>query len=161
MSPVAADGLYRFSVSSLVPAPRARVWERVTTMEGVNAELMPIFRMTHPRAIAQLKPSDVVLGQRLFRSWVLLFGVLPVDYDDLTLMRLTPNVGFSESSPMLSQRRWNHERTLEDADGATRVTDTIAFEPRVPWLGPLYARVFPLIFTHRHRRLRRAFADPT
>jgi len=153
----AADGLQRFSVSSLVPAPRPRVWERITSMEGVNAELMPIARMTFPRTLAQLQPSDVVLGQRLFRSWILLFGVLPVDYDDLTLLRLTPGVGFAESSPMLSQRRWNHERTLEDADGATRVTDRVAFEPRLPWLGPLYSFVFRRVFEHRHRRLRAAF----
>ena len=145
-----------FTVSSVVSAPRSRVWERITTMEGVNAELMPIARMTHPRGLTRL-PDEVPLGERLFRSWILLFGVLPIDYDDLTLLRLTPGVGFSESSPMLTQRRWHHERTLEDANGACRVTDRISFEPRVPLLGPVYRAIYRQVFLHRHRRLRREF----
>ncbi len=159
--PVSTAGegdLYRFAVSSIVPAPPARVWARITTMEGVNAELMPIARMTHPRGLSRLDPAAVVPGRRLFRSWILLFGVLPIDYDDLTLLQLIPGVGFSESSSMLSQRRWNHERVLEDADGACRVTDRVAFMPRLPWLGPLYRAVFHQVFLHRHRRLRCAFA---
>lgn len=153
-----SDGMFRFVVSSVVPAPPSRVWSRVTTMAGVNAELMPIARMTHPRELSQLDVDAVIPGQRLFRSWILLFGVLPIDYDDLTLVGLTPGVGFSESSPMLSQRQWNHERVLEDVGGACRVTDRVAFEPRVAWLGPMYLVVFRFVFRHRHRRLRRAFA---
>jgi ligand-binding SRPBCC domain-containing protein len=152
-----ADGLYRFTVSSVVPASPARVWERITTMEGINAELMPIARMTHPRGLTRL-PFPVPIGERLFRSWILLFGVLPIDYDDVTLLRLTPGVGFAESSPMLTQRRWDHERTLEDANGACRVTDRIAFAPRLALLGPVYRAIFRQVFLHRHRRLCSAFA---
>jgi hypothetical protein len=157
-SPPVSRGVFRFAVSSVVPALPSRVWSRVTTMAGVNAELMPIVRMTYPPERSALDVGVVVLGQRLFRSWILLFGVLPVDYDDLTLVRLTPGVGFAEESSMLSQRQWNHERVLEDASGACRVTDRVAFEPRVAWLGPVYLVIFRLLFHHRHRRLRRAFA---
>jgi len=84
------DGLYRFTVSSVVPAPPARVWERITSMEGINHELMPIARMTHPRGLTELDPAEVPIGRRLFRSWILLFCVLPIDYDDITLLRFTP-----------------------------------------------------------------------
>jgi hypothetical protein len=48
------------------------VWERVSTFDGVNDELMPLMRMTSPRRMRSLQPEDVVLSQRLFRSWVLL-----------------------------------------------------------------------------------------
>src|SRR5262249_49538334 len=137
----------------------AEVWARITTMEGINHELMPIARMTHPRDVTHLDPAALPIGERLFRSWILLFGVLPIDYDDITLLRFTPGVGFTESSPMLSQRRWDHERTLEDANGACRVTDRIAFVPRVPLLGPAMRAVFHQVFLHRHRRLRAAFAS--
>lgn len=58
---------------------------------------------------------------------------------------------------MGSQRRWEHERLLEDVPSGCRVTDRVAFEPRVPLLGPLYRAIFQLVFRHRHRRLRAEF----
>ena len=147
-----------FEIASLLSATPAAVWARVSTMDGVNAELMPLARMTHPAEMQQLDPKLVPLGQRLFRSWVFLFGVLPVDWDDLTLVRVEEGRGFLERSTMLSQRRWVHERTLEPVDGGCRVTDRIEFEPRLALLAPIYAAVFRYFFRHRHRRLRRAFA---
>jgi len=83
----------RFEVTSVVAAPPEAVWRRISTMAGVNAELGPIFRMTHPADVDTLSPDDVVPGARLFRSWVLLFGFLPVDYDDLTLTIEREGVG--------------------------------------------------------------------
>src|SRR5205085_11736866 len=139
----------RFEVSSVVVAPAERVWARVSTMAGVNAELGPIFRMTHPADIDTLSPDRVVPGARLFRSWVLLFGVLPVDYDDITLLAVRPGVGFHESSPMLSQRRWDHERILEDVPGGCRVTDRIAFAPRLALPAPLHRVIPPGMFRYR------------
>ena len=68
-----------------------------------------------------------MLGERIFRSWVLLFGVLPIDYDDLTLIALEPGRGFHERSRMLSMRVWEHERTLEpDGEGGCRVRDRLS-----------------------------------
>ena len=145
-------------MSSVVSATPAEVWARVSTMAGVNAELMPFARMTHPAGLDRLDGSDVPLGRRLFRSWILLFGILPIDWDDLVLMRVEPGRGFLESSTLASQRRWVHERRLEAVAGGCRVTDRVGFEPRLTMLGPLYAAVFAFFFRHRHRRLRRAFA---
>ena len=51
-------------MSSLLAAPRERVWERVTTPEGVNAELMPIVRMTLPRGVEQLDLDSVPRRRR-------------------------------------------------------------------------------------------------
>jgi len=148
----------RFEIASLLSASPATVWARVSTMDGVNAELMPLARMTHPPEMQQLDPARIPYGQRLFRSWVFLFGMLPVDWDDLTLIWVEAERGFLEHSTMLSQRRWVHERILEPVDGGCRVTDRIEFEPRLPVLAPVYAAVFRFFFRHRHRRLRRAFA---
>jgi hypothetical protein len=146
-------------VSSVVPATPERVWARVSTMEGVNHELMPLVRMTCPRRYAglHLDPDIVPLGERLFRSWILLLGVVPVDWDDLTLVRIEPGHGFLESSTMLSQRRWVHERTLTPVDGGCRVTDRVKFEPRLPGLGRVFLPLFRFFFRHRHRRLARWF----
>jgi ligand-binding SRPBCC domain-containing protein len=143
---------------SVVSAPAEAVWARVSTFEGINDELGPLMRMTAPARVRALDPSQVVLGERIFRSWVLLFGVIPIDYDDLTLIALEPGRGFHERSRMLSMRVWEHERTLEPAgDSATRVRDRLSFEPRLPGSGPLLERIVRATFRHRHRRLRRRF----
>ena len=150
--------LREFQVSSVVPASPAEVWARVSTIEGINFELMPLARMTCPAEFVGLDPAGVRLGERLYRSWVLLLGLLPVEYDDLTLLRVEPGRGFLESSRMLSQRRWVHERTLEAVPGGCRVTDRIGFEPRLPAAARVFLRVFRLFFAHRHRRLGVFFA---
>jgi ligand-binding SRPBCC domain-containing protein len=148
-----------FEVSSVVPATPEAVWARVSTMDGVNHELMPLVRMTYPRRYAGLRldPDVVPLGERVFRSWILLLGLLPIDWDDLRLVRIERGRGFLESSTMLSQRRWVHERTLAAVHGGCRVTDRITFEPRLPGLGRVFLPVFRFFFRHRHRRLARYF----
>ncbi|MEX2252527.1 MAG: hypothetical protein WD649_00090 [Thermoleophilaceae bacterium] len=133
-------------------------WAHATSFEGVNYELGPVLRMTAPREVREAGLEGVVIGKRLCRSWVLLFGVLPVDYDDITLERLDPGRGFLERSPMLSQREWEHERTIEPADGGgCVVTDSIRWAPRLPAPERLTRRVVTAAFAHRHKRLRRRF----
>jgi hypothetical protein len=133
------------------------VWDRVSSIEGVNYELAPLMRMTHPPEVVDLSPSNVPLNERLFRSWILLFGLIPFDYDDLVLVRVEPGRGFLERSSMLSMRVWEHERTLEDAPAGCRATDRIRFTPRVPLVGLLLRPLLRRVFRHRHGRLRRCF----
>jgi ligand-binding SRPBCC domain-containing protein len=145
-------------VESRLEAEPAVVWARVMSAEGINDELGPWFRMTVPRGLDSLDLESVEPG-RLGRSWVLLFGLVPVDYDDLGLERIEPGRGFLERSTMLSQRLWEHERTIEPvAGGGCTVTDRIAWEPRPPLPGRLLRPLFAAVFRHRHRRLRRHFS---
>jgi ligand-binding SRPBCC domain-containing protein len=129
------------------------VWAFATTAEGVNYELSPVLRMTVPGG------SDLVLREgELGRSWVLLAGLLPVDYDELHIARLDPGRAFSERSVMGSARAWHHDRSVEALPGGgCRVTDRIAFEPRVRSAAGLQQRVLGLLFRWRHRRLRERF----
>ena len=125
----------------------------------MNDELRPLLRMTAPRDLRSLDASEVRLGERIFRSWVLLFGVMPVDYDDITLIELEPGRGFHERSRMLSMRVWEHERWIEpDGNAACMLRDRLSFEPRAARAA---ARSTPdrrrSVFRHRHRRLRRRF----
>jgi ligand-binding SRPBCC domain-containing protein len=100
-------------------------------------------------------PLNVVLG----RAWIRLFGLIPIDYDALSIAELEPGRHFHEKSTMASMRRWEHERTLTPLDdGTTRVTDRITFEPRIPGIGAVFGRVLPAFFGHRHSRLARHFA---
>ena len=146
----------RFELCSHLAAPAAEVWAHATSMRGVNRELFPLARMTHPRELAVLEPGRVPLGRRAFRSWILALGALPIDYDDLTFVALEPG-RFLERSPMLTQREWQHERVVEPAAGGSIVTDRVRFVPRVAALGPLFLLVFRLAFRLRHRNLRRLF----
>ena len=144
-------------MSSVVDAAPADVWRRVSTMDGVNDELWPIVRMTHPKGQDRIDPDVVPIGRPVFRSWLLLGGLVPFDYDDLTFASIDPGRGFLETSTMLSQREWTHERRLEPLAGGCRVVDRVRFEPRVPVVGGILVHVFRLVVRWRHRRLRRAF----
>src|SRR6266566_7365602 len=152
-----AGGRAPIVTRSLLHAPREDVWRRVSTAQGINDELWPLFRMTAPRSLREEGLAQVQLGRRICRSWVLLFGVLPVDYDDITLVRLEPPAGFLERSRMLSQRMWEHERTLEDAAEGCILTDRVTYVPRLRVPDRVLRAVYAFVFGHRHRRLRRRF----
>jgi hypothetical protein len=144
-------------VASRLCAGSAAVWERAMSEEGINDELSPVLRMTVPRGLESLDLETIEAGP-LGRSWVLLFGLIPFDYDDLVLERVEPGRGFLERSTMLSQRLWEHERTIEpDGDGACTIADRVAWEPRLPLPGRILRRPLMAMFHHRHRRLRRHF----
>ena len=146
--------------SSRVAAPAAVVWERAITEEGINHELRPWLRMTMPRGLRGATIDDVAVGEPLGRSWILLGGVLPVDYDDLCLVEVEPGRRFLERSAMLSMRMWQHERIVEPAGpGACEITDRLGFELRrplrwVPGSRRVARAIVSFLFRHRHRRLR-------
>jgi ligand-binding SRPBCC domain-containing protein len=143
--------------SSFLRAAPEAVWEHVVTIEGINAEFGGLLRMTAPRDVRERGLGGVTTGERICRSWILLLGVLPIDYDDITLVELDPPHGFLERSPMLSNRLWEHRRTIEPADGGCVLTDAIGYEPRVPLPHALLRRVYGAVFALRHRRLRKRF----
>jgi ligand-binding SRPBCC domain-containing protein len=147
-----------FRQSSRINVSADTAWDHATSFDGVNHELMPLMRMTAPRDFRRLDPERIVLGERLFRSWVFLFGVIPFEYDDLTLVELEPPRRFLERSPMMSMKLWQHERIVEpDGGGRCVVTDNLTFEPRMAFMRPLARLIVGFQFRHRHRRLRGRF----
>jgi hypothetical protein len=146
-----------FRIASSLRAESAAVWERAMSAEGINAELGPLLRMTVPRGLESLDLHGLKPGP-LGRSWLLLFGAIPVDYDEIGLVRIEPGRGFLERSTMLSQRLWEHERTIEAGEGGgTTISDRLAWEPRLPLPGELLRPVIAAVFRHRHKQLRRHF----
>jgi ligand-binding SRPBCC domain-containing protein len=113
--------------------------------------------MTVPEQGLSLGDPRVVLGERLFRSWLLVFGVLPVDYDDVVLESIDSGRSFNERSSMLTQREWHHDRELEPCTAGTQITDRLAWAPRLPGAGLIFRVVVPRLFRWRHRQLRRRF----
>lgn len=144
---------------SRLAAPADRVWAVCTTFAGINAELRPWLRMTHPRNVDALALADARPGTYLFRSYLLFLGVLPVDVDDITVAQVGPGRRFEERSRMLSASSWWHEReVVEVGDSTCDVVDRVSFEPRWTFLGVVLRAVVPRLFAHRHRQLRRRFS---
>ena len=87
---------------------------------------MPIARMTVPRGLGgDFGLADVVAPRRLGRSWLLLGGLIPFDWDDIGIERIGPGFAFSERSTMLSQRAWHYDRRVEPlGEDACTVTDS-------------------------------------
>src|SRR5512143_677123 len=146
-----------FSFSSRLSAAPEEVWAHAMSIRGVNRELFPVARMTCPRDLGR-DLTRLPLGRRAFRSWILAAGIVPIDYDDLTLVGLEPGRRFLERSSLWSQLECCHERSVEPAAGGSIVTDRVRFVPRLPALAPLFLPVFRLSFRVRHWTLRRMFA---
>jgi ligand-binding SRPBCC domain-containing protein len=146
---------------SVVDAPAEQVWARVVTPEGINDEVRPWMTMSMPRGAQGLTVDNVPVGTPIGRAWLRLFGVLPFDYDRLTIAELDPGRSFDEQSTMMSMRQWRHQRSVTpDGDAKTVVRDRITFQLRAPLrpATPIVAAGLRALFGHRHRRLQRHFA---
>ncbi|GAA4673648.1 hypothetical protein [Nocardioides nanhaiensis] len=149
-------------LSSALPVSAAQAWERVTTPEGIDHELGPLLSMTMPPGLRgrSLADAQELVGLPLGRARLLLLGVLPVEHDEMTLVRVDAGRGFHERSSMRLLRRWEHERTVEPRGAAMCVVhDRLVLEPRRGVPLPVARRVTAALFAHRHRRLRGWAAD--
>ncbi|MCV7064829.1 hypothetical protein H7H51_02350 [Mycolicibacterium farcinogenes] len=149
-----------FQKVSEIDCPVDRVWDRVTTQEGINDEMGPYLKMTMPRQFRGQSIADVTPGTRIGKSFLLLFGILPFGFDDITIAEIEPGRMFREESIMTGMRIWVHHRTLEPLGYKTIVTDEITLAPQapmglIPGWGKLMSRVLSAFFSHRHRRLNR------
>lgn len=146
-----------FTRSCRLPATTQDVWQRVTTPEGINDEMMPFLSMALPREHRATTMATIPVGRPAGPAPLRLLGIVPVDVDMLTITEMEPGSHFQERSWMLSVKRWEHRRAVSDDHGTTVVTDTVGFEPRLPLVHHAMIRVLPLFFEHRHRRLQRHF----
>ena len=147
--------MIRLTFQSDLAAAEPVIWQTVSRMSGVNDELWPLIRMTR-----RPDGSDPIFRAPLddhvsFPSWILLFGVLPIDRHALAAR--STGSGFDERSSSWLQRSWHHCRRLDVIGGGTRVCDELEFEPRLRLLEPLVGPIIGIIFRHRHRRLVRRF----
>jgi ligand-binding SRPBCC domain-containing protein len=150
-------GSFTFSFETHLKADARDVWAHASSFDGVNRELWPLARMTSPPSMRSLDSADIVPGKKVLRSWILAFGVVPIDYDDLVLVEVESGRRFLERSSMLSQRVWEHERTVDPARVGSIIRDRIRFEPRIAALGYVQMPIFRMVFANRHRQLARIF----
>ncbi len=146
----------QFSISSELAVSAEALWRHAVSPVDINAEFRPLLQMRFPPGMEDVTegwtPSSIG-----FRSWILLGGVLPVDYDDLRFTELEPGRYFQERSTMLTQAFWSHRREITPLPGGARITDRVEFSPRATVLTPLFEKIFPLVFRYRHRNLRRMY----
>jgi hypothetical protein len=134
------------------------IWLHATQMSGVNAELMPMMRMSVPKRYACLSLRDAPAdGGLLFHSWLLLFGLIPFDRHALSIESIW-DYGFQENSTSWLQRQWRHKRVVELLPDGARLVDELEIVPRLApqWLVRFIVGV---LFAHRHRYLRRRFGE--
>jgi hypothetical protein len=152
-------------VSSVLAVEASRLWHHVVTIDGVNRELRPWFRMTVPRGFRGKSIADLEPGARPGRSWLLLGGVVPVDFDDFGLAEIEPPRRFLERSRMPALEPWEHERVIEPLGRSScRVTDTLGFALRrgpsaIPGAAQLAGGIVGALFRHRHRRLAKLYGE--
>ncbi len=129
-------------------------------MDTVNYELGPWIRMSAPDAWRRLKLEDWSGIHSLFESWILLFGVVPIDRHAFGTLDLGPERKFVETSTSWINRHWRHERVVAPAAGGCEIVDSIDFAPRLRALSAVLEPVYRLVFRHRHARLRARYGSP-
>jgi ligand-binding SRPBCC domain-containing protein len=144
---------FDLSFESDVSAPPLKVWEWITSLKGISSEMRPFFRMSAPEGVMTIEDLDVVPGRMLFRSRVFLFGFIPVDRSDITLIEFEKGSGFVEESPMGTMKLWRHERRIITTPVGSRIIDRLAFEPETA--SSFIGWFIRIVFKHRHRVLRK------
>ena len=146
-------GLFKLSFESEVIASPTKAWEWITSWKGISSEMRPYFRMTAPEGIYSIENLNIILGQPLFRSQVFLFGFLPIDHSELTLIEFEKGSGFIEESPMGSMTLWRHEIRIIPTAGGCKIIDHLTFQPKMA--SSFVGWFIRTVFRHRHNVLRK------
>ncbi len=158
---------YKVRVTSKLYANPKAVWKHMSSMDGVNYELMPFVHMTYPEKGSLDDHDAVPVKSVLFTSILLLFGFIPFDAHWLSFDNFIRGRGFDENSSSLLQKHWKHSRHIhgidetKEQDGTFQhieVEDHLEFTPRAPFVGFLVLPIVRMIFNHRHAQLRKKFA---
>ena len=141
---------------SELDAPLALVWDRVVRVSGANDELWPFAKMTRPAFEDRLTaPGAGILPP--FRTWFLLFGLVPIARRSMQLEVLTEG-RFMETSTSWLTGTSRHERVATvGAGGSTVLADRLTIESRGKVMDAAMRAGITTTFRRRHRRLQRHF----
>jgi hypothetical protein len=148
--------MHEFTLQSDLAIGPDEFWA-ANTMKSVNWELSPIVRMTALKEWRSCPINQWEVGCLLFKSWILLFGIIPIDRHSFKLRRIYEGSGFLESSSSWVNKEWLHERRTTVRGSGCTITDHVTVVGRFPMLTNLLMPVYRFIFRHRHRRLRRNY----
>lgn len=148
---------FTFTLESEINSTKEILWQHITQMKNVNAELMPFAKMTYPNEMSEIGNKEVPLQQVLFKSVILLFGFIPIDLHYLRLDKIDFGTAFYENSYSLQHHYWKHTRTIIQRDRKTFVRDELHFAPRISFLGYVLLPIYKVIFANRHKQLKKGF----
>lgn len=136
-----------------MPRPPEEIWAAVATPGGVNAELMPLVRMSFPAELKDIRQAP--LGERVADCWLYAFGVVPFERHTLVFADIGPS-GFIETSfGLLTYLSWKHERSVRpDQGGGCIVRDIVTVDAKLGFLDGLTQALTAFVFRHRHKRLK-------
>lgn len=149
---------FQLNFESRLNAAPEKIWQWITSLEGIVTEMRPLMRMTAPKGVKNIIDMDFELGKPLFRSYIFIFGFIPADYSNLTLIELDDGAGFIEQSTMASMKLWRHERriiAMQQEPAISMLRDTLTFQSR--FASGLIHWFVRKMFEHRHEVLRRWF----
>jgi ligand-binding SRPBCC domain-containing protein len=120
----------------------------------VNYELGPWIQMSAPAKWQSLALKDWCGNGPLFKSWVLLLGIIPLDHHAFGSLDLSQDMRFVETSSSWVNCVWQHERVVKAVPGGCEVIDKISFAPRLSFVSAMLKLIYVLVFRHRHAKLR-------
>jgi ligand-binding SRPBCC domain-containing protein len=133
------------------------MWKWITSSEGLNHELFPILHMSSLSNFSTKNLDTIELGVPITRSWLLLFGLLPIGFSELTLVELNVGERFIEQSKMSFMKSWRHERIIIPHGAGTIIRDVLTYEPIIS--NQLCTFFIKLLFRNRHKKLRNRFVS--
>ena len=143
--------------SSHLAATADILWKHALCMTSVNTELHPLIKMTFPKNQNYVNIKKDQLGTVIFKSIILLFGIIPIDIYEVTFIEFEEGKYFQECSPTLTQRCWKHRREIIPVPEGCIIRDRVELEPRNKLWRPIYYWFAKKIFNTRHKNLQRLF----
>ncbi|GAA3916292.1 hypothetical protein [Litoribacillus peritrichatus] len=147
--------MVRLTFKSTLNAKPEDVWAWALSEKGINSELRPLLKMTALSSMTAETANELTLGQPIAHSWLMLFGIIPIDRSELTFVEFESGKRFLEQSPMFSMKQWQHERVILPAESGTVITDTLLFDSLL-W-NPLSKIMVSVLFRNRHKKLKAHF----
>lgn len=147
----------RITFESTVPATPLELWNWSTSVQGIGTEMAPILKLHSREGSIDVPQNQDSLGKVLGKCTFLLFGILPIDQSKLTFVEVEPGRRYVEQSPLLSMKRWRHERIIAPGIDGTSVIDKLDFTPR--FFGGFAKWFISRLWKHRHAVLRRQFQE--
>jgi ligand-binding SRPBCC domain-containing protein len=126
------------------------MWKWITSAEGINHELFPMLHMSSLSDFSTKKLNTIQLGVPITKSWLLLFGLLPIGISELTLVELHIGERFIEQSKMSFMKYWRHERMIAPHGTGTIIRDVLTFEPIM--LNKSCTFFIKRLFRNRHKK---------
>jgi len=142
-------------MESLINISKENLWKSIWSFDHINKEIAPLFRMTSPSIdLDTIDPKSIPLNQQLFKSYIFLFKIIPIDIHSFMLKSIIEFEFFEETSSSLMMKHWNHTRALKARGPQTLLIDKIEYQHRLGFMGQICFPIYKFVFAHRHKKLR-------